>query len=866
MWRRADAGGGTTSSGPVTARALLLALLAAVLVTHPLAGGVSAAPVVPPPGEAEASTGRPLAELLRTLQREGVPVVFTEALVTAEMRVPEEVAQEAFRELTGSPGSGRGGRRSGLRDDAPKPEESLEERLAELLAPHGLGVRPTGGGALLVVAARGPGNRRSDSPAATVPAADPEAAPAGAVSEEIVVTPSRLALFGEDEPGDGHQTLSRAEVDRMPHLADDLFRLVGLLPGSASGDISAHSYLRGGDRDELLVLVDGLEVYEPFHLRDFQSPFSIVDSEIVGRVDLIAGGFPVEYGGRMSGVLDVETAEPTGPFRGSAGVSVVNARLAGEKAFETRPGGWLVSARGGYLDYVLDVAAEDDSEFELSPSYYDVFGKLRLLAGERTTVSLQVLGARDELLFRDTEDPDETSRADATYGNGYLWLDAASRWSGDLSSRTVLSVGTVERDRAAGVADGSGSATCTTCLEHFSAVRDERSFDFAGLRQDWSYAVPALGRRHLLKWGLDLRRLDARYAYRRNGTVLAPLLTGEREPVEADADVRLSPSGDDLGLYLADRFRLGDRLTVEAGLRWDRESYTDDAGRASPRLHLLWDVGPATRVRATWGRYSQAQGIHELQIEDGVDRFARAQRAEHRVLALEHRFGRGLSLRAEAYEKRLSRLRSRYENLFEPIDLIPEAAPDRVRIAPERGRARGLELLLKQAPAVGESPRRFQWWASYVLSSVDDVVDGREIPRSWDQTHAVTLGANLRLGPRWNLNAVWLYHTGWPTTRVDAELEVLPDGTTAVVPRLGPRNGERFPDFHRLDLRAARVVTLESGTLSLFVEVTNLYDRRNVRAVSGLDYRVRADGGVEVVREEERWLPRIPSFGVSWSF
>ncbi len=202
-----------------------------------------------------------------------------------------------------------------------------------------------------------------------------EMMPAPVAVEEIVVTPSHFALYSS-EP-ESRQFLSRDEVEKLPHLADDLYRAVAWLPGTAQGDISADFQVRGGEAEEILVLLDGLEIYAPFHLKDF-NVFSTLDAEAIGGVDFLTGGFPVEYGDRMSGVLDISALQPAERRRTAVGVSFVNAGMLGSGMFDGDRGQWLVSARGGYLELVLDIINED----RLDPVYYDLLSLVRYRLGE----------------------------------------------------------------------------------------------------------------------------------------------------------------------------------------------------------------------------------------------------------------------------------------------------------------------------------------------------------------------------------------------------------------------------------------------------------------------------------------------------
>jgi hypothetical protein len=160
----------------------------------------------------------------------------------------------------------------------------------------------------------------------------------------------------------------------------------------------------------------------------------------------------------------------------------------------------------------------------------------------------------------------------------------------------------------------------------------------------------------------------------------------------------------------------------------------------------------------------------------------------------------------------------------------------------------------------------FDWWAGYTLARAEDEIDGRMVPRSWDQRHALNLVVRYRGGGAWDVTLAGQYHSGWPTTDVHAEAVDNPDGSLAIRPILGPRNARRFPPFHRLDLRVQRRFILDHGTLGLFIEVTNLYGRDNVCCVKELRYLPQPDGTVRVEREEGFWLRQLPVFGLTWEF
>ena len=233
-----------------------------------------------------------------------------------------------------------------------------------------------------------------------------------------------------------------------------------------------------------------------------------------------------------------------------------------------------------------------------------------------------------------------------------------------------------------------------------------------GVRQDWSLALTP---RALLKFGADVKQGAADYDYwsqvetesAEAGTVVRTWDTTQ---------VRESPRSTRVGAYVAPRYRLFRSLAVELGLRYDGASHTGDAV-FSPRLNLSWQPRVGTSVRGAWGRYSQSQPLAGLQAQDGIDQFFSAERAEHRVIGVERMLPRGLMGRVEVYDRRLSNQRPRFINAAPGIEVFPEINWDRVRIDPERGLARGVELLLARDEA-----RRIDWSVGYALASVTDHV------------------------------------------------------------------------------------------------------------------------------------------------
>ena len=183
-----------------------------------------------------------------------------------------------------------------------------------------------------------------------------------------------------------------------------MFRVLRTLPGVAMDDISTRLHVRGGSDKELLTLLDGMELYEPYHLKDFDGVFGIIDVQSIGGIELMTGGFGAEYGDKLTGVFSMESRNPpvTG-VRTTLGLSVSNASVLTRGSFAEGRGEWIFQARRGYLDLLLALTDNNDPDEEISPNYFDVFGKVQYQLGANHRLAVHVLYAGDNLTFVDPE-------------------------------------------------------------------------------------------------------------------------------------------------------------------------------------------------------------------------------------------------------------------------------------------------------------------------------------------------------------------------------------------------------------------------------------------------------------------------------
>ena len=659
--------------------------------------------------------------------------------------------------------------------------------------------------------------------------------------EEITVVASHHSLFNRNDNAD--QFLSGDDIRLMPHIGDDAFRAFHRLPGVAAGDFQAPFNLRGGAIDEVVVKVDGLEIVEPFHMRTLFRPLSIIDPGIIGQAEVFSGGFTAEHGNFMSGVVDIQTRELKSPPAHEIGASFVSAIARSGGDFAGGRGNYFVSARRGYLDVIVN-ELEGPGE-ELEPRYADAFAKVSYDITPDLGLSASTLLANDDVEFVDELDA-ETEQEDSEYA--YLWLSADYEPNDSISSRTMLFTGDVET-----IESGSEFEPQNEEINYFY----HRQLKVAGVQTDWTLRF---GERHLLLLGGRYRDLEAEFDYRLNALRTTPFVNNGL-PFVRQRDIQTVSQGEDANLYGSYRFRPFEPLTVELGMRWDRQTWLGDEAESqvSPRANLRYELSERAELRLAWGRFHQPQAIQDLQVEDGETTYFGVEEAEHRVIGVRYRFATGHTLQADFYDKRYTDLRRRYENFLDVYEFAAESNFDRLPVDPQSGRAYGAELTL-----MGRDDSSIDWWINYTWSKAEDIVNDVAVPRTWDQRHAAT--ANLTwTGDKWSLSATARYRSGWPRTPLIATGIFDASGNLVGIDSdLTQRNADRFGDYTRLDLRLSRYVPLNRGSFEYYFELYNVFDTDNQCCVKHHDLAI---GSTVAARPEfESFLPLFPSFGFVWRF
>ena len=760
-----------------------------------MAGPAAAAELAP-------LSGRPVAEVIDEYRDTGLPFAYSTNLVSEDLLVLTE-------------------------PQATDPVEIVRE----ILLPHGLTIRSEAGVHLVIPLLLDPKPVESTE-SLTAENDDAEI-------EAIVISASRYEILSELAAS--RFSIDQRTIQNMPDLGEDPMRVIQRLPGAAASGASAKTHFRGGEDGEIGIMLNGHGLFDPFHMRDYQSIFSAIDARAIEGVEVYTGGFPVRFGDRMSGLVLMESIDSGQPRHTEIGLSVFNSSFltAGNESDRS----WLVSARRGNLDLIID------PEFG-SPSYYDVFAEYSYDVSPNATLSINTLFADDQIEVILESEPAELEKMKSKTRNAQLWVRLDNRWSSELTSKLVLAGIFFDNTRRGLLGDAE---------KLVATVNDQREVEQFSFRQDWTWHS---SKKHLMQWGVEVMYSSAHYDYANTADYSGLPAMYEDQPESSSFAATADPRGGSYALYFSDRWRVSDKTLLEWGLRWDDQTYTDLSSDAqlSPRLNLMRSLGPKTELRLSWGRYHQSQGIGELQIEDGITNFWRAQKADHLIAGIRHLFDDRYSLRVEVFEKKMHQLRPRFENLFNPLGLIPEVQPDRVRLDPSSARSRGLEVTLDRS----DGP--FTWWASYTLSEATDRINGIDEYRSWHQRHAFQGGLSWS-GDKWDVALVSSIHSGWPTSDlVLVEDGVDEDGEPEFVAITGPRNVERLGTFASLDFRISRTWKLRRGSFMAFVEISNLTNRSN-QCCLDWDLEEDEDTGEDVFeRGLDYWLPRLPAIGVLWEF
>ncbi|MGH8286836.1 MAG: TonB-dependent receptor domain-containing protein, partial [Steroidobacteraceae bacterium] len=321
--------------------------------------------------------------------------------------------------------------------------------------------------------------------------------------------------------------------------------------------------------------------------RDARRLVSIDDDPALDKVDFYSGVLPVEYGDRMSAVLDMRTRPAAERFGGRASLGTMHASAMLEGTLPGARGDWLAFARRSLLDHIARLVAPELG----GPRLSDALGRVRYHLRDGSVVMVGGLAADDDIELA-VRDGIEVSRGESD--RSYVWSALDTQW-GSSAVRTLLTHASSGIDRFGQLQDPAGST---------GAVIDRRRILTTMLRQDWRRP---LARNGALRWGASGRRDHVDYEYSREVSFPAQVAALYAQDISSRFDLTTVAKLTEYEAYAGMSEELGARWSVEGGLHWTHADYsTDQAGPVwDPRIALLYRVSPATRVRLAWGRMTQ---------------------------------------------------------------------------------------------------------------------------------------------------------------------------------------------------------------------------------------------------------------------
>ena len=325
--------------------------------------------------------------------------------------------------------------------------------------------------------------------------------------EEVVVSASRYRI-GKRGTLSRH-VLDDALVVNLPDIGDAL-RIVNKLPGARTIGVSAIPHIRGGLRDETLVLFDNVELLEPVHLKDFHGLFSGLDPRVIKSIDVYTGGFPVRYGNRMSGVLDIEPADPPPRPAGALTLSLFTAGAMAHGPAADGRADWALSARRGNLDVIARRLERNVG----TPSFHDAYGRFGWEFDPRTYVDAGLILYNDDVEGIDDQGF-HAEHAFSSYRNTYGWSQLRRDWPAGAHTRTLLSYASIRHGR-------SGSTRGPSPDWGSGSVDDRRRFRILDITQSATLARGGWS----TELGGGVRLASGRYDYVASGRrgILAELL------------------------------------------------------------------------------------------------------------------------------------------------------------------------------------------------------------------------------------------------------------------------------------------------------------------------------------------------------
>ena len=678
------------------------------------------------------------------------------------------------------------------------------------------------------------------------------------LTEEVIVTGERLDK-NVSSSDMSQAKIAVSNIKQIPVILGevDILKAAQLLPGIQSGgEGNSGLYVRGGGPDQNLILLDEAVVYNAAHLFGF---FSVFNADAIKDINIIKGGMPAEYGGRLSSVLDITMKDGNNKkYQADGGIGLLSSRLTLQGPVQKNKSSFIVSGRRTYIDVLSDPFIGEENAFNGSGYYfYDLTTKINYRLSDKDRIYLSGYFGRDVFNFANSKNG---------FGIQIPWGNATTslRWNHLFNDKLFMNTSLIFSDYR---------------FEFNLAQQDFELKIFSGIN-DWNTKVDFLyqpNQRHTIKFGTN-------YTYHEFTPGNA---TGKSGEVVFEPEEIFRQYSNEGALYFSDDFEISDVLKVHAGLRYSsfqhsgyisfrdyiKNDFTasDDSYRhIEPRLSFRYKLSTSSSIK---GAYTQNYQYIHLASTSSVslptDLWVPSSKAIEPKFADQFALGYFKNLNDNMYETSIEAYYKEMTNLIEykegvlPEDNTNSNSDDAFTFGD--GDSYGLEFLVKK------NKGKTTGWIGYTWSKTtrffDEVNNGTAFPAKYDRRHDLSITATHKYSKKWTFSGVFVYATGNSIT-LPTERYVIGEN---IYTEFTSRNGFRIDPYHRLDIGATYTPKKKRKYQSSWnFSIYNLYSRKNpyfiyfaLEAPEGVDGSL-VEGNLTPKAYQVSIFPILPS--VTWNF
>ncbi|MRJ08972.1 TonB-dependent receptor [Ornithobacterium rhinotracheale] len=663
-----------------------------------------------------------------------------------------------------------------------------------------------------------------------------------------------------------------AQIKRLPSLLGekDVLKALQLTPGVQSGaEGSSGLYVRGGGPDQNLLILDDAPVYNASHLFGF---FSIFNGDAIKNINLIKGGFPACYGGRLSSVLDVSMKDGNKEkFGGEVGLGLLSSRLILEGPLVKNKSSFIISARRTYVDFILTPLMDEDEKMKYY--FYDLNAKINYEFNQRNKLYLSGYFGKD--YFRSVLGDDYgESKGKLFWGNATATL----RWNHLFNDKIFSNTSLIFSDYNFNVYssdkfdDGQGMLKSN----YFYESKYQSSITDLGLKYDMQFNISP---QYLIRAGAN--------AVLHNFKPSAISIKDESEQLFNHENTVEKIKTTEANVYMENEWSFYKKFKMNAGLRLSNYLHKNKTYTSlEPRVSLRYSLTDDLSIKASYATMNQyihlltSAGI-SLPMDLWVTTTDRVkpQHAEQFALGISKDWNEqkiGISL--EGYYKKMNDLLGYAPGASFLLNNLDLSHPNREysweeNVIHGQGWAYGLEFFVQKK--VG----KFSGWAGYTLAWVQHQFDednkGKKYFARYDRRHDISLVGFYDITKNISLSGTWVYGTGnavsLPKSSYFNLIDPLDsDNPYANVYAYGSKNDLRMRAYHRLDLAIQfKKITKRKRKRIWEIGVYNAYSRKNPFFYQYADKEIENPDGSsqrKVVLNQYSIFPIIPSISYSLKF